>query len=55
MQTLSIAIYSMTRRRVSPQINALSAIMFVVILGMLLVMNFHDIRADRHKAKEVRL
>lgn len=55
VQTLSIAIYSMTRRRVSPQINALSAIMFVVILGMLLVMNFHDIRADRHKAKAVRL
>ena len=29
MQTLPIAIYSMTRKKVSPEINALSAIMFV--------------------------
>ncbi len=28
IQTLPVAIYSMTRRRVSPKINALSTIMF---------------------------
>lgn len=50
-QTLSITIYSMTRRKVSPEVNALSAIIFVVVLAVLLVVNIADIR--RHK-KEVR-
>lgn len=39
-QTLSITIFSMTRRKVSPEINALSAIIFVVVLLALLIMNF---------------
>ena len=38
-QTLPITIYSMTRRRVNPQINALSAIIFVVVVAMLTVKN----------------
>ena len=50
-QTLSITIYSMTRRKVSPEVNALSAIIFVVVLAVLLVVNIADIR--RHK-KEAR-
>ena len=39
IQTLPVAIYSMTRRRVSPKINALSTIMFAVVLLVLLVYN----------------
>jgi ABC-type spermidine/putrescine transport system, permease component II len=46
-QTLSITIFSMTRRKVSPEVNALSAIIFVVVLAILLIMNFNDIR--KHK------
>ena len=38
-QTLPVTIYAMTRRRVSPEINALSTIIFVVILVVLLVKN----------------
>lgn len=38
-QTLPITIYSMTRRRISPEINALSTIMFFVILLILLFVN----------------
>ena len=38
-QTLPITIYSMTRRRVNPHINALSAIIFVVVVAMLTVKN----------------
>ncbi len=38
-QTLPITIYSMTRRRVNPQINALSAIIFVAVVAMLTVKN----------------
>lgn len=39
VQTLPIAIYSMTKKKVSPEINALSAIMFVVILSIILISN----------------
>ncbi len=38
-QTLPVTIYAMTRRRVSPEINALSTIIFVVILVVLLAKN----------------
>ncbi len=38
-QTLPITIYSMTRRKVSPEINALSTIIFVVVLIVLIVKN----------------
>lgn len=49
-QTLPITIFSMTRRKVSPEINALSAMIFVVVLLVLIVMNVVDVR--RHKAQE---
>ena len=38
-QTLPITIYSMTRRKVSPEINALSTIIFVVVLIVLILKN----------------
>lgn len=38
-QTLPIFIYSMTRKRVSPEINALSTLLFSFILLLLLVIN----------------
>ncbi len=36
---LSIEIYSMTRRGLTPEINALSTLMFVVVLGLLIASN----------------
>lgn len=39
-QTLPIVIYSMTRRIVSPEINALSTILFTVVLLLLFAVNF---------------
>lgn len=44
LQTLPIAIYSMTRKKVSPEINALSTIMFLVILSIILISNYFDSR-----------
>ena len=44
LQTLPIAIYSMTRKKVSPEINALSTIMFLVILTIILASNAIDSR-----------
>ena len=46
-QTLPITIFSMTRRKVSPEINALSSIIFVVVLVALLTVNLHDARKER--------
>ena len=46
-QNLSVTIYSMTRKKVSPEINALSTIIFLVVLTVLLVMNISDARRQR--------
>lgn len=39
VSNLSIEIYAMTRRGIRPEINALSTIMFVVVLGLLFLSN----------------
>lgn len=43
-QTLPITIYSMTRRKVSPEINALSTIIFIIVLIVLIVKNIIERR-----------
>lgn len=43
-QTLPITIYSMTRRKVSPEINALSTIIFVVVMVVLIIKNIIERR-----------
>lgn len=43
-QTLPIAIYSMTRKIVSPEINALSTILFAVVLFLLLAVNIRQFK-----------
>lgn len=53
-QTLPITIFSMTRRKVSPEINALSAIIFVVVLAVLLAVNLHDARRERENRLKAR-
>ena len=51
-QTLPITIYSMTRRKVSPEINALSTIIFVVVVVILIVKNTIENRARKEKGGE---
>jgi spermidine/putrescine transport system permease protein len=53
LQTLPITIYSMVKKRVSPEINALSTIMFVVVLLVLLVTNIRSIQKERAKEKKM--
>ncbi len=53
MQTLPIAIYSMTRKKVSPEINALSTILFVVILSIILLINAKDSRKEKKNAVRI--
>ncbi len=56
-QTLPVTIYSMTRRKVSPEINALSTLIFLVVVIVLIVKNVIE-RQQESKAprtsKEVR-
>jgi len=44
MQNLSVLVFSMARRGVQPQINALSTLMFLAILAMLFVIHKRDKR-----------
>ncbi len=55
IQTLPIAVFSMTRRKVSPEINALSTLLFVVVLTILLIMNNIGRRNEKKLAGEMRL
>ena len=51
-QNLSIEIYSMTHRRISPKINALSALLFVAILIIMIIINIRDRREEKIKAQK---
>lgn len=47
-QTLSITIYAMTRKQVSPEINALSTLLFVTVMTLLIIVNLRrtkDVKA----------
>ncbi len=51
-QTLPVVIYSMTRRKVSPDIYALSTIIFAVILTILLIVNISDVLKEKKLQKQ---
>ncbi|MBQ8514769.1 MAG: ABC transporter permease [Ruminococcus sp.] len=48
-QTLPITIYSMTRRKISPEINALSTLIFVVVVVVLIVKNIIENRQAKKR------
>ncbi len=54
VQTLPIAIYSMTKKKVSPEINALSAILFTGILAIILLSNAVDSTRERRLRRAAR-
>ncbi len=49
ISTLAITIYSMARKSVNPQINALSTLLFVCVLTLLLIVNARSNRDLRKK------
>lgn len=49
-QTLPITIYSMTRRKVSPEINALSTLIFLVVVIILIVKNIIENKQAKRNA-----
>lgn len=54
MQTLPVTIYSMTRRKVSPEINALSTIIFLTVVVILVIKNVVEIKSNAKEKGERR-
>ncbi len=52
VQNLSITIYTMAKRGISPKVNALSTIIFVVVLGMLIIVNLPNLRQKNAQTKK---
>lgn len=50
-QTLPVTIYSMTRRKVSPEINALSTIIFLIVVIVLVLKNVIERKSENNKVK----
>jgi len=46
VMTLPMQIFAMTRRRISPEINALSTILFLTVLALLIVINVRQVRQE---------
>ena len=50
--TLAMAIYGMTKKRVSPEINAVSTLLFVTVLALLVIVNVREARAEKAAAAQ---
>ena len=55
VMTLPMVVFSMTRRRVSPQINALSTILFSAVLTLLIIVNIRQIKQEDKLKRAKRL
>lgn len=54
-QTLPIAVYSMTRKIISPEINALSTVLFLVVFVLLIVINLRQTKDKEFEKKQNKL
>lgn len=52
-QTLPITIFSMMRRKVSPEVNALSTIIFLVVLIVLILVNIAEVRREKTMSRRL--
>lgn len=50
--TLAMTIYGMTKKRVSPQINAISTLLFLTVLILLTIINIREARQEKAEAKK---
>jgi spermidine/putrescine transport system permease protein len=48
-QPLSVVIYSMTRHRMTPKINAVSTLLFLFVLVLLIVINVRQSRDEKRR------
>ena len=47
--TLAMTIYGMTKKRVSPEINAISTLLFLTVLVLLVIVNVREANAEKKK------
>jgi len=52
--TLAMTIYGMTKKRVTPEINAVSTLLFVTVLALLAIVNLREEKQDRSDARAFR-
>ena len=52
--TLAMTIYGMTKKKVTPEINAISTLLFVTVLVLLAVINIREARQERKRTAEQR-
>jgi spermidine/putrescine transport system permease protein len=52
VSNLSITIYTMARRGISPKLNALSAVIFLVVLALLIIVNLPNFRQQNKKTRK---
>lgn len=50
VETLSMRIYAMTKKRISPEINAISTILFLTILLLLVIINVREVQQEKKAA-----
>ena len=51
--TLAMTIYGMTKKRVTPEINAISTLLFVTVLVLLASVNIREARQERRRSAEL--
>ena len=49
--TLAMVVYGMTKRRISPKINAISTLLFVTVLALLVIVNIREARQEKQMAQ----
>ena len=49
--TLAMVVYGMTKRRISPKINAISSLLFVTVLALLVIVNVREARQEKQMAQ----
>ena len=49
--TLAMTIYGMTKRRITPEINAISTLLFLSVLVLLVITNVREARLEKRNAK----
>ena len=55
VSTLAMQIYAMTRKRISPEINALSTILFAIVLTLLVIVNVRQVRQEKQRQRRALL
>jgi len=52
--TLAMTIYGMTKKRVTPEINAISSLLFITVLVLLVVINVREAKAEQQEKRRKR-